>query len=317
MVMMSGRSVFIGSAMVMLLAACVHATGGSQPTGSSPLALADGDRVALVGNTFIERENQRGLIELALTLAHPDKRITFRNLGWSGDTVWGEARSYFGPPADGYKHLLQYVELVKPSVVFVNYGFNESFAGEPGLGRFLDQYNRLLDDLAKRTQRIVVLSPLPMEKLGAPLPDPAAANENIARYTEAIRQLAAKRGHAFIDLYTLMKPRLEETGTQLTNDGVHLNAEGYAVVANILAEQIAGLRVALSPSHEPLREAIVAKNELFFHRFRPQNETYLRGFRKHEQGNNAVEIERFDPLVEQADEKISKLRQAAATEGGR
>ena len=58
---------------------------------------------------------------------------------------------------------------------------------------------------------------------------------------------------------------------------------------------------------EPLRQAIIAKNELFFHRWRPQNETYLFGFRKHEQGKNASEIAEFDPLVDQAEEEIEKI----------
>jgi hypothetical protein len=56
-----------------------------------------------------------------------------------------------------------------------------------------------------------------------------------------------------------------------------------------------------------LRRQIVAKNELFFHRWRPQNETYLFGFRKHEQGNNAVEIPQFDPLVASKDARIQEL----------
>ena len=43
-------------------------------------------------------------------------------------------------------------------------------------------------------------------------------------------------------------------------------------------------------SHVALRAAVVRKNELFFHRFRPENSTYLFGFRKHEQGQNAKEI---------------------------
>ena len=54
---------------------------------------------------------------------------------------------------------------------------------------------------------------------------------------------------------------------------------------------------ATSDTLEPLRQAIRKKNELFFHRWRPQNETYLFGFRKHEQGKNAKEIAEFDPLV--------------------
>lgn len=41
----------------------------------------------LLGDTFIEREGQRGFIEAALVPAHPEASITFRNLGWSGDTI--------------------------------------------------------------------------------------------------------------------------------------------------------------------------------------------------------------------------------------
>jgi hypothetical protein len=51
----------------------------------------------------------------------------------------------------------------------------------------------------------------------------------------------------------------------------------------------------------------VDKNLLFFHRHRPQNETYLFLFRKHEQGNNAVEVEQFEPLIEAADKRLAKL----------
>jgi hypothetical protein len=55
-----------------------------------------------------------------------------------------------------------------------------------------------------------------------------------------------------------------------------------------------------------LRSEIVAKNELFFHRWRPQNFTYIFGFRKYEQGNNAVEIPQFDPLIEKHEQEIAK-----------
>ena len=59
---------------------------------------------------------------------------------------------------------------------------------------------------------------------------------------------------------------------------------------------------------EALRGAINAKNELYFYRWRPQNETYLFGFRKHEQGQNAREIPQFDPLVAAKEAEIAKLR---------
>ncbi|MFM7056368.1 MAG: GDSL-type esterase/lipase family protein [Planctomycetota bacterium] len=56
--------------------------------------------------------------------------------------------------------------------------------------------------------------------------------------------------------------------------------------------------------YEHLRELIRSKNELYFHRWRPQNITYLFGFRKHEQGNNAADIARFDPFVRDLEAKI-------------
>ena len=61
--------------------------------------------------------------------------------------------------------------------------------------------------------------------------------------------------------------------------------------------------------YESLRATIVEKNRLYFHRWRPQNETYLFGFRKAEQGKNAVEIPQFDPLVERLEKEIARLRQ--------
>jgi hypothetical protein len=57
-----------------------------------------------------------------------------------------------------------------------------------------------------------------------------------------------------------------------------------------------------------LRQTIIAKNELYFHRWRPANITYLFLFRKYEQGQNAREIPQFDPLVAEKEKEIAKLR---------
>jgi hypothetical protein len=59
---------------------------------------------------------------------------------------------------------------------------------------------------------------------------------------------------------------------------------------------------------EEVRSLINAKNRQYFYRWRPQNETYLFGFRKHEQGQNAREIPLFDPIVTELETKIATLR---------
>ena len=148
--------------------------------GSAPpvVELRAGDRIAFVGDSFFERDYPRGLIETALTVAHPEKALTFRNLGWSGDTVRGESRAYFGKAADGYGELLKSVDLVKPTVIFLSYGANESFDGSAGLDVFISDYRRLLDELASRTRRLVLLTPLPADRTSSPLPAAALEERN-------------------------------------------------------------------------------------------------------------------------------------------
>jgi lysophospholipase L1-like esterase len=364
------------------------------------LVLRSGDRVVLLGNTLIEREQRYGYWETALTRAYPGKNILFRNLGWSGDTVFGHARAGFGSVQDGFKHLREHVLALKPTVIILGYGANESFDGPSGLPRFLDGCKTLLAALAPSQARIVWLAPLRQEKLSPPLPDPAQQNEKLKLYSTALAELAAKNNQTFVDLSTLVAEASDRTG-HLTDNGIHLTAQGYwraalsldeglghceptwkvqfikgkvakskgtdirmltgptlrweskdallpfppapdkNAKADLHADPVRSLQVeGLTPGKyalkidgrailtanaetwgrgvslargpefdqvEQLRAAILAKNQLYFHRWRPQNETYLFGFRKQEQGQNAREIPQFDPLVAGKEEEILKL----------
>ena len=82
---------------------------------ASDFKLIEGDRIVLVGNTLIEREQRYGYWEAALITRFPTQNITIRNLGWSGDTVWSDARGQFGTPADGFKQLKEHVVSLKPT----------------------------------------------------------------------------------------------------------------------------------------------------------------------------------------------------------
>ena len=106
---------------------------------------------------------------------------------------------------------------------------------------------------------------------------------------------------------------------KLTHNGLHLDPGGYKITAPLLvATEIAdpaydpAVALMNDSAGEKLRAKIVEKNRLFFHRWRPQNETYLFGFRKHEQGKNAKEVAEFDPLVAKAEEEIETIRKTLA-----
>jgi len=375
------------------------------PAAAEAFELKDGDRVVFLGATLIEREQRYGYWETALTGRWPDRNVTFRNLGWSGDTVWGDARAGFGTRADGFKALKEHVLALKPTVLIIAYGGNEAFDGEAGLPKFVDGMNALLDALGPAQARVVLLAPLQEEDLGRPLPDPGPHNKELRRYADAIQEIARKRDCTFADL----NPHLDDgpKAAPLTDDGLHLTAAGYWRTALALERalglperrwevevhaagrkppsargtrvdkvetdpvrfqaedvrlpgapapadgarpmpaaertlRVAGLREgkytlfidgkptltdaadrwakgviepeAAGPEldqADKLRQAIVAKNRLYFYRWRPANETYLFGFRKGEQGQNAVEIPKFDPLVEEKEKEIAKLRMPA------
>ncbi len=275
-------------------------------------------RVVWVGNTTVEREQRYGYWETALLAATAGKKITFRNLGWSGDTVFGDARAAFDTPAKGFEWLISLTLELKPTVILVSYGTNESFEGEAGLGKF-EVFEKLLDALKPANARIVLFSPVPFER-HANCPQADAKNANLAKYADAIRRISSLAGHRFADLYQYTKREFESfdkesrvelqlfQGPRLTENGMHLTQNGYR---RIMPPFLESLGLAASPDSsdfEKLRLAVVAKNQLFFYKWRPQNETYFFGFRKHEQGKNAKEVVEFDPLIAKAEEEIAFLR---------
>src|SRR5436309_2743259 len=109
--------------------------------------LLDGDRVAFLGDTFIEREQSYGYIEAALTSRFPDRNVTFRNLGWSADTPLGESRAGFDPPEKGFDRVKEQIAAFKPTVVFLGYGMASLLDGEAGLPEFVADMNRLIDTI--------------------------------------------------------------------------------------------------------------------------------------------------------------------------
>jgi lysophospholipase L1-like esterase len=278
----------------------------------------DGDKVALIGGTIIEREQNSGYWELALTRNIPAKYVTFRNLGWSGDTVWAESRGIFEPSGrgtplgsnKGYVQLIELVKEQKPSVLIFGYGAVEAFDGSPGLEPFVKQYEKLIADCKAASAdgvRLILLGPLNMDPMQPPLPPPHAYNEHVAIYRDAIRDLAKSIGATFVPM-SMPDSRFGEEQRLITDNGQHLKPEGYSRSASQLVSALTpGLPKEIKTGDaESLRQLIVKKNEFFFHRYRPQNVTYIFLFRKHEQGNNAVNIPKYDPLIAELEQQISR-----------
>lgn len=282
----------------------------SQPPEPRAFEFKDGDRLVWIGSTLVEREQRYGYWETALLAANQGKRITVRNLGWSGDTVHGEARGRFDfdKPDICFKQLVDLAHQLKPTVIFISYGANESFEGKEGLPKFEKGLNKLLDALKPANARVVLFTPAAF--LGQPGPEAAARRESLRQYGEAVRKTAEARGASLADL----QDKTLGISLKVSDNGIHPTEDGYRHLSYSFL-MVLGYRSEDRPDWtklEPLRQAVIAKNELFFHRWRPQNETYLFGFRKHEQGKNAKEVADFDPLVAKAEEEIERIRKTLA-----
>ncbi|MCU0704929.1 MAG: SGNH/GDSL hydrolase family protein [Fimbriiglobus sp.] len=292
-----------------LLAALLTPTADAP---KNPFEFADGDRVVFLGGTLIEREQKYGYWELALTILNKDKNVSFRNLGWSGDTVWCESRGSFGGQPEGFKNTVALVKELKPTVIVICYGHVESFDGKGGVKKFTEGLEKLIDAVSVTKARVVLMTPTPFENV-KPITDADAKNANLKLYAAAMKEVAEKRKLEVFDLLARME---KYDAKDFSENGFHLHDRGYAVSGILLidprdippgADFFYGMFTVPQDGIE-YRNKVVAKNELFFHRWRPQNLTYLTGFRKHEQGQNAKEIVQFDPLVEKAEKEISELR---------
>jgi len=100
----------VKSVVPYLLCACMPLLLSAPPASAGDFELVDGERVVLVGSTFVERDQIYSYLETRLVARYPQQAMTFRNLGWSGDTVFAEARAGFGSAADGFKHLREHID---------------------------------------------------------------------------------------------------------------------------------------------------------------------------------------------------------------
>jgi len=218
---------------------CNPATAQNQPaspaSATTGFDLKNGDRVVFLGNSLFENDFQFGYLELALTTRFPDRNVTFRNLGWSGDNVWGDGRSTFTNPPTAYQHLMRNIADAKPTIVFLGYGGVEAQEGEAGLANFRNGLNNLLNKIDSLGAKTILLSTIPVMSEDTAI-NLSKRNADLELYSKAIAQVASERGKQFIDIY---KPVLEISKKEnIIESGVHLNETGYYHLAGILEKAL-------------------------------------------------------------------------------
>ncbi|MEM7234352.1 MAG: LamG-like jellyroll fold domain-containing protein, partial [Planctomycetota bacterium] len=204
------------------------------------------DRIAIVGGSLVANMERYGYFETALTARWPHHDISFRNLGWPADDVFGTARGEFesgrgpgtwrpesGSPPAGYGQLLGQVRIVNPSTILVGYGAEAAYVEtDEQMENFQAAYVRLIKDLEARSSKLILLTPVPQGATGEPKhSEIAARNARLSQAAKFIRTVARERKHTAIDLHSPL-------ALSHYKNSVILNEAGHREVAVRLAHAL-------------------------------------------------------------------------------
>ncbi|MHB8519555.1 MAG: GDSL-type esterase/lipase family protein [Limisphaerales bacterium] len=238
-----------------------------EPFPGGRFALKRGDIVAFLGGADVAAAQETGHLESLLAAKYRGLDARFRNFGWAGDTVFAQPRDVGFPP------LATHLQRARVTVIVLQFGRTEALSGRDALAGFVAAYGKLLDDCARQTPRLVLVTPPPFENPGGLLPDLSARNHDLAEYAGAIRALARERSLPLVDLFAELGGAAHRD-LRLTEDGLQLTPRGHALVARAFARQLGFGNVAEAagepdahgawpnPAFEHLRLVVVAKDRL-------------------------------------------------------
>ncbi|MDB5332256.1 MAG: hypothetical protein JWP03_3407 [Phycisphaerales bacterium] len=304
------------------------AVSASQPAHPGDFTLRDHDVVAFLGGDWVVQELETGHFESLLAAAFPGRGVRFRNLGWEGDTVFEQPRDV------NFPGVLDELKRVGAGVVFLEFGRQESRAGKDGLAAFVTAYEKLCGAVSKQSPRLVLVTPPPDDAV--PGIDSHARAADLRLYASAIRELAKRRGYPCADVFSEIGGNDAPSPDPLTDHGMP-TVRGAARVALAEARQV-GLGATAdaaakgktpvdqegrwdAPPMEALRQAVLAKNRLWFRYRRPTNWAFLGGDRTSVPSSRdhrdpsirwfPSEMEQYVPLIEQAEARADELARAA------
>jgi glucose/arabinose dehydrogenase len=294
---------------------------------AQPFELKPNDVIALTGASNIERTRFNGYLQTSLIASKPELKIKVRNFGWEGDTVFEQWRD------DGNVEQLetkrqaaerriqaetgstswrqqrdwkQQLNDASATIVIAQFGQMESLQGRSNLPQFITAYERLIEDFASEGRQVILVAPVAFEKPSQPLArDLSTLNADLAAYTKAIQDLAAKRHLIYIPI--------DQDGADrgpLTDNGFQLTEAGHRFVANQIAS---ALSIPLI-TNEPVRQQVLEMERLWFDYWRPMNWAFLTGDRTNvpyskdwKDSTKRIfpqEMEDFRPLLDQAEQNI-------------
>ncbi len=203
----------------------------------------DGDiPTVFLGDSITEQRMFTTLIESYVLSRFPNRKITFRNVGWFGDTMWLKHRGL-----DFDASLQRDVFAWQPKAVMIDFGMNDAREGDANYPKYLEYAAKLVDALKKAGIRVALVTSSPKELYEADAPAGSAYNLMLKKYSDGLKEVADKENVPFVDqltpvihfieagresgLLSKTAPLPAEKEKRLTNDGVHPNWAGHLIMA--------------------------------------------------------------------------------------
>lgn len=269
--MISKQNTFSIRRLLPVVALALFACWIGPLAAAERFAFQENDLVAIYGNGLADRMQHAPWVETVLQHHLKGQNVGFRNMSFSGDMVNKRPRN------QGFTNDAEYLQHVGPDVVFVFYGYNESFAGpqkaeayQAELVKLVERYRGLRKEKGVDA-RFVLFSPIAFENTGDPnLPDGTEQNANLAAYTQATRRAAEEVGATFVDLYSPTYQLFETSDKRYTINGVHLNEAGYKFLAGVISQALVGKPAPSNLEKElaSLYAAVQDKNWHWHNRYR-------------------------------------------------
>jgi lysophospholipase L1-like esterase len=210
------------------------------------LGLNDGDRFIFIGDSITHQCLYTQYVEDYFFTRYPDKKISFRNAGVSGDRA-----------QDALDRFDDDIASFKPTIATVLLGMNDASYKDFDAAVFktyADGMTQLCDKLDAIHCKVILMSPTMFDHQAFEAmvaKDPAKSknkqpdnyNAVLAYYGKWVQETARKRGYRFVDLYGPLNvlttaERAKDKDFTLIPDAIHPAADGQLVMAYELLHQV-------------------------------------------------------------------------------
>lgn len=288
-----------------------------EPFKDGKFEIRPGEVIVFTGGTNMVRLVENGWFEASLALAAKEQKPRFRNMAWDGDTVYEQWRDMnFG----SWKEQL---DAVNATCVFLWFGQMEALDDSRDDAAFEQAAAKLLDEFKAVTPRLVVMTPMEFNAFPriadqAPdaadgWPDNTAKNERILRLGGILKKLAQDRGVVLLD-WPSLESRLGDVPLPRTINGVHLSDHAVSFAFSNMLLKALGLPEQKDHGSGWLY-SIQTKNRLWHDCWKTMNWAFAYSDRTEQPFGKGIgehppmakELEKYKPLLREADERIHAL----------